>query len=179
MSKHKTEKIFEAYLMELYPPVLSVMAGFCVAGNPYVVPRTENPLPLTNETATRAVFPKIELWRAKQAGLNGDKHEAARNFLRATLPFLARVLLQDAPWWLASYSNSMFARLFQSKMMPVYNVWATQFAKWEEQLHCFQETEHMDHMNDAQRDSYKCMGRAFQNNTTQVQGFRIRLRMLL
>jgi hypothetical protein len=94
LSKHETERIFEAYLMELYPPVLSVMAGFCVAGNLYVVPRTEDPLPLTDKTATRAVFPKTELWRAQQAGPNGeDKHEAARNFLHATLPFLARVLL--------------------------------------------------------------------------------------
>jgi hypothetical protein len=126
------------------------MAGFCVAGNPYVVPRTEDPLPLTDKTATRAVFPKVELWRAQRAGPNGDKHEAARNFLHGTLPFLAWVLLQDAPRWLASYLNSIFAQLFQSKMMPAYNVWATQFAKWEEQLLCVQEMKHMDHMNDAQ-----------------------------
>jgi hypothetical protein len=172
LSKHKTERIFEAYLTELYPPVLSVMAGFRVAGDPYVVPRTEDPLPLTDEAATKAVFPKIELWRAQQAGPNGDKHEAARNFLHATLPFLARVLLQDAPRWLASYPNSAFARSFQSKMMPAYNVWATQFFKREEQLRSVRETEHMDHMNDAQRDSYERMGRALQNNTTQVQAYR-------
>jgi hypothetical protein len=57
VSKHKTERIFEAYLTELYPPVLSVMSGFRVAADPYVVPRTENPLPLKDEPATRAVLP--------------------------------------------------------------------------------------------------------------------------
>jgi hypothetical protein len=48
---------------------------------------------------------------------------AARNFLHETLPFLARVLLQDAPWWMAAYPSSMF----QSKMMPAFNVWAHRF----------------------------------------------------
>jgi hypothetical protein len=172
LSKHKTERIFEAYLTELYPPVLSVMGGFRVAGDPYVVPRTEDPLPLKDEEATRAVFPKIEQWRAQQAGANGDKHEAARNFLHETLPFLARVLLQDAPRWMASYPSSMFARSFQSKMMPAYNVWAHRFAEREEQLLCVRNLKHSDHMNDAQRDSYERMGRALQNNTSQVQAYR-------
>jgi hypothetical protein len=138
LSKHKTERIFEAYLTELYPPVLGVMGGFCVAGDPYVVPRTEDPLSLKDEAATRAVFPKIELWRAQQAGANGNKHEAARNFLHATLPFLARVLLQDAPWWMASYPNSMFARrLFQKQDDAGIQHVGSSIAEWEEhQLLC-------------------------------------------
>jgi hypothetical protein len=37
-------------------------------------------------------------------------------------------------------------------------------AEWEEQLLS-------NHMNDAQRDSYKCMSRALQNNTSQVQAY--------
>ena len=64
LSKHKTERIFEAYLTELYPPVLRVMAGFRVNGDPYCVPRTEDPPSLDNTTAKRLLFPKIELWRA-------------------------------------------------------------------------------------------------------------------
>jgi hypothetical protein len=51
LSKHKTERIFEAYLTELYPPVLTVMAGFRIHDDPYVVPRTEDPIPFSDETA--------------------------------------------------------------------------------------------------------------------------------
>lgn len=65
LSKHKTERFLEAYLTELYPPVLSVMAGFHVDGDPHCIPRTEDPPPLEDTTAKRLVFPKRELWRAR------------------------------------------------------------------------------------------------------------------
>jgi hypothetical protein len=172
LSKHKTERIFEAYLTELYPPVLKVMAGFRVGGDPYFVARTEDPLPLKDETAVRAVFPKIDVWRAEQSGPNGDKHQSAQNFLYSTLPFLARVLLQDAPRWIGEYPNSTFARSFMSKMTPAYNEWATRFNVREEQFLCVRETAHVDDLNDAQRDSYERMGRALQANTTQVLAYR-------
>jgi hypothetical protein len=72
--------------------------------------------------------------RAQQAGPNDDKHKSARNFLHVTLPFLARVLLQDAPRWIASYPNWFFSRIFQTKMTPAYNLWATRLAEREEHV---------------------------------------------
>jgi hypothetical protein len=173
LSKHKTERIFEAYLTELYPPVLGVMAGFRHAGDPYCVPRTEDPHPFDEVTATEVVFPRIGTWRAQQAGPNGDKHESARNFLYETLPFLARVLLQDAPRWMASYPNSFFSSAFRCKMTPAYNLWAAGFAEREDQILNVRATEHRDHMNDATRDSYERMGRALQNTNVRVQAHQI------
>jgi hypothetical protein len=110
----------------------------------------------------------------QQAGPNGDEHESAGNFLNKTLPFLARVLLQDAPRWMKAYPNSVLSRSFQSKMTPAaYNVWAiTRFAEQEEHILGLREAEHRDNMNDAQGDSYERMGRALQNNTVQVQEYR-------
>ncbi len=56
-------------LTELYPPVLSVMAGFRVDGDPYCVPKIEDPPPLDDATATttRDEFPKIRLWSTQKA----------------------------------------------------------------------------------------------------------------
>jgi hypothetical protein len=42
----------------------------------------------------------------------------------------------------------------------------------EEQILGAEATEHRDHMDDATRDSYNCMGRALQNNTVRVQEYR-------
>ena len=100
LSKHRAEQIFEAYLTELMPSVLQVMAGLR-QNDPYVVPRTEVELPFDPQVCLRLVFPQIDHWRMQLSLHNGDRHQLAHNFLYGTLPFLAKVLFQDFPYWFA------------------------------------------------------------------------------
>jgi hypothetical protein len=61
MSKHSTERIFEAYLTEFFPPVMRVMAGF-QKNDTYFVPRVEVAPPYTAEEMTNSVFPQTSKW---------------------------------------------------------------------------------------------------------------------
>ena len=98
LSKHRSEQIFEAYLTELYPPVLKTMAGFCPA-EPYFVARTEVSVPFSDDEIVKLVFPRYKMWKDELED-DGDPHESAQNFLIDLLPFLAKVLLQDGPYWI-------------------------------------------------------------------------------
>ena len=63
LSKHRAERIFEAYLTELFPPLLKTMAGFSPSDN-YFLPRSEVPLPYKDDEVVHLVFPRYKKWVA-------------------------------------------------------------------------------------------------------------------
>jgi len=76
MSKHKTEKNF-SYVSELKPTVMENMAA-CTDGK-YRLIRDELDLSFfgDEDDLVEKVFPKINVWREQQNGLDGDKSSAA------------------------------------------------------------------------------------------------------
>ncbi len=126
MSKHRGERIFEAYITELFPAVMLVMAGFR-AIETWWVSRTEVELPWTDEQCALICFPKIVLWQEQQGSLTGDKDKSAVNFLYEVLPYLARVILQDGPYWKRNFPNHEYTELLYSRMPDEY---AVQYETW-------------------------------------------------
>ncbi len=67
MSKHcHDERLFEAYITELFAPVMRVMAGFKQTAT-YHVPCTEVEPDCDAAECTRRVFPMWETWKEQQA----------------------------------------------------------------------------------------------------------------
>ena len=124
MSKHCHDgRLFEAYITELFAPVMRVMAGFKQTAT-YHVPCTEVEPDCDAAECTRRVFPMWETWKEQQRSPHGDKHKSAVNFLYHVLPFCARVIYQDEPYWLKHYPLHEYSRFLHSKMPPSYPVWA-------------------------------------------------------
>ena len=110
MSKHRGERLFDAYLTELFPEVMLVMSGHA-RGEPYFVPCTEiKDFPYPLEECIRRLFPRYDTWVEQQRSQNGDKHESANNFLYVLIPFVSTVIMQDAPYWLKKFPRHPFSR---------------------------------------------------------------------
>ena len=137
MSKHQKDKIF-VYLTDLLKPVLRVMSGHNKDAR-YYVPRTEinlHELGLSLDQATAMISPRIETWRDQQQSAEGDKSEAALNFLNVTLPFLAEVILQDSIYWTHDFplhpiSTLLIEKVHGAELQGVnYETWAIQKRAW-------------------------------------------------
>lgn len=172
MSKHRGERIFEAYMTELMPQVMEVMAGF-TRGKTYFVPRIEVQLPYSDEEAVKLCFPSIGRWRDEQASENGDKQQSAVNFLYHLLPFLARVLLQDGPYWIRYFPNDSHTKRLLRRMPPPYARWARQEAIQEaNRLIETREIRNVDNLNDGARNAFDAMTRSQQELRTEVRQLR-------
>jgi len=90
--------------------------------DPYVVPQMEVELPFKSQVCLRLVFPQIDQWRIQLSLHNGDKHQFTHNFLYGTLPFLAKVLFQDFPYWFALNPEHEFCQMFWSRLPPSFEV---------------------------------------------------------
>ena len=114
MSKHRGEKLFDAYMTELYPDVMLVMSGHR-PGDSYFVPRTEVELPYPLERCIEICFPAHRTWTEQWNGgaTPGDNHESAKNFLVELVPYLTRVIVQDAPYWLKHYPDHEYTQRIQ------------------------------------------------------------------
>ena len=125
MSKHSKERVFDSYMTQLYPPILMVMAGF-EKSDSYFVPRTEVELPYSLDDCILMVFPKYPEWQAEWnwGKGDGDPHKSAENFVTQVLPYIVRVLVQDAPYWLKYYPNSTYSRYMRQKFpMEFWREW--------------------------------------------------------
>lgn len=133
MSKHsmgESGKLLSVYFTELFKPVLRVMAGFSKDGA-YNVPRTR--IGIGNSFGREAVdivFPRRRIWLQQHASRNGDKSEAARNFLFDTLPFLAKVVIQDGCFWINKFPRHEASLLLLQVMPPSYPQWARSKREW-------------------------------------------------
>jgi hypothetical protein len=119
MSKHRGERLFDAYLTELFPEVMLVMSGH-KPGDTWFVPRTEvEVLPFSLDVCIRKLFRHYDIWCSDLESAQGDKQTSARNFLYTLIPYLTRVVFQDAPYWFKYYPNSEWSR-FLSNLLPVH-----------------------------------------------------------
>ena len=130
LSKHQKSNLDKVYMTELFPPVLRVMAGFSTNeyqhktnSNFYHVPRTLLHLPWSDQEVTKFIFPQIDIWHLQFNSPEGDKSEAARNFLFGVLPFLAKVVVQDGIYWLKEYPKHEISRLILEAMPENYERW--------------------------------------------------------
>jgi hypothetical protein len=138
MSKHLVDKINRFYMAESNREVLSMMAGFIQEFESYFVPRTHVEIPFKeNNVYVGHIFPRYDAWVEEFESRNGDKNKiAAGNFLYKTLPLLARVVIQDAPYHLKKYPDSEFSQFFKGQVVikyPEYGEYcSTAIAKAEE-----------------------------------------------
>ena len=131
LSKHQKSNLDKVYMTELFPPILRVMAGFSYTENKcktnstiYHVPRCLIKLPWSDDQVSRFIFPKIDIWRDQYFSPEGDKSEAAKNFLFGVLPFLAQVVVQDGIYWIRDYPDHEISKLLLHVMPPNYERWS-------------------------------------------------------
>jgi len=129
MSKHGKDRIDLSYLPEMPPDVMQVLAGYSLArGNPQVYhnERIYYDVNHWGDAYARAqlLWPQINRWRQQCASPQGDKGEAARNFLWKVLPYLSEVILQDGIYWIQDFpTHEVSIRL---KSIQGYEQWANE-----------------------------------------------------
>ena len=128
MSKHTTDQYGRAYGTQLDPRVMLAMSGH-IRGEPWFVPRAEVELPTAERDYIRHVFPQYERWVAEFRGPNGCVDKIAPvNFLNKLIPFAARVVIQDAPYWIRYFPNHQYSRFFINNMPDAYRFWCLNIA---------------------------------------------------
>ena len=117
------------------------------------------------EDAINKLFPKYQTWMAQVDSDNGDKSEAAKDFLRSTIPFFAHVILQDRIYWVRHFLHNTVSLVLKEKF-PNYEGWAMNarvaFAEREQAA----EVTEIDSLNAASQA-------AFANMTRRVEGIDI------
>jgi hypothetical protein len=117
-SKSGTATLLKHYMTVLFSPVLQVTSCF---GNKddkdYIVLQT-----LFNINAFCAqygdgmepvdsIFPYYRLWKDQQEADDGNDSNAANNLISMTLPFFAKVVLQDGVYWMEMFPNHPAVKL--------------------------------------------------------------------
>lgn len=154
MSKHILDKIHGHYMTELCRVVLIVMAGF-EKDDKYFVPRTEVQIPFehNNEYVTH-VFPNYRIWIEELQSGNGDRHKkAAENFLYKLLPYLARVVIQDAPYWLRYYPTHHWSEFLRTNFLcrPEYKDFCDQAINKASDIATSRQVNGIENLNEAAR----------------------------
>ena len=167
MSKHSTQKNFR-YASELYAPVMHVMAGFSRASE-YRVPRINLEPPPDWGDITRCVFPQIDIWKMQANAPDGDKTRAAQNFLGETLPFLARVVVQDGIYWLRDFPDHEISRQLRHIFPPSYEQWALEKRQALEQEVQNEGASQILNLNCAAQASYNQLRDQLTARTTNIE----------
>lgn len=124
-TKHMLDILHKHYMSESNRDVLAMMAGF-LQNQEYFVPRSLIKIPFEeNNVYVTHIFPHYNRWVQEANSRRGDKNEkAAKNFLEVTIPFLAKVVIQDAPYHLARYPTSELSRFFVAQVVQKYPEYA-------------------------------------------------------
>jgi hypothetical protein len=124
ISKHKKGNKQKRCVPQLNAKVMLVMAGFR-PNETYHIGRMNVPRPnnMSLEDAIGKLFPKYQTWMAHVESGNGDKSEAAKDFLQRTFPFLTHVILQDGIYWVKHFPHHTVSLILKQKF-PNYEVWA-------------------------------------------------------
>jgi hypothetical protein len=143
MSKHRGERLFDAYLTELFPEVMLVMSGHRPG---------DTELPYSLDKCIRKLFLHYDVWVDQLRSVEGDKHLSAKNFLYDLIPYLTRVVFQDAPYWLKYYPNCHWSKCL-SNLLPVhyFREWCTQAILKAQQISDMRAVNKVDHLNTAAR----------------------------
>jgi hypothetical protein len=139
MSKHSSGDTLDlSYLPELSADVMMIAAGFSrrLGENSYLVDRWRiNPNdpefallpdnPNANDSDLAAlIWPAYNRWVAQHNSTVGAlKWKCGTNFLEKTLPFLAKVLVQDGIYWIKAYPQHEVSRLLLSVFGERYVEW--------------------------------------------------------
>lgn len=166
MSKHMTAKIFQ-YATELYAPVMHVMSGFA-RDDSFFVPRCDIVFPDEWGDITKLVFPNIDIWRAQADAPNGDKSNAAKNFLYEMLPFLALVVVQDGIFWLRDWPEHPISKFLLTVMPPTYERWAAEKRAEVEQVEVSRSDSAVATLNGAAQASYDRLARQNVDNGKKI-----------
>lgn len=113
-SKHIQDKINRFYMSQSNPEVLKMMSGFRTEEDgEYFVPRTHLIIPNEdNNKYVEHIFPQYKTWVDDYKSSNVPS-EASKNFLHRVIPYLARTLIQDAPFLIKRYPSSTFAQYYR------------------------------------------------------------------
>jgi len=96
LSKHLLDKLNKAYMSDLQPQGMHIMAGGFGDWRTHVNRRPLIPFEGKPEELLYSIFPSYPTWVAQYEGPNGDRCPSNKEFLLNVLPYLATVLWQDA-----------------------------------------------------------------------------------
>jgi hypothetical protein len=143
MTKHGGSKtgvatLLKHYITELFAKVLRVMSGFEKDNKDYRVWRTrfnvDGFCAQFGKEPVDFIFPFYWHWKEQQEGEDGDHSNAADNFINMTLPFLAKVVLQDGVYWIQNFPNHPAVRLLLWQMQGTpYVQFAQNCREWARQ----------------------------------------------
>jgi len=169
MSKHKKGDKQKRYVPQLNAKVMLVMAGFR-PNETYHIGRMNVPRPnnMSLEDAIDKLFPKYQTWMAQVESGNGDKSDAAKDFLQRTIPFLTHVILQDGIHWVKHFPHHTVSLILKQKF-PNYEVWAMNARVALAEREQAAEVAEVDSLNAASRA-------AFANVTRRIEGIDITIR---
>jgi hypothetical protein len=121
MTKHKSpnQSTLEShYMTELHRSVLECMSGFARMEGEYFVARTRIPVEEWfgnmngKKGLTRILFPNYDGWiEQRDDDVTGDNSSCAQNFLDEVVPFFAKVIVQDACFWIVDYPHHHVTQL--------------------------------------------------------------------
>ena len=121
MSKHNASDKISRYIPQTSTIVMKAMAGFRM-DEAYYIPRSEISFPdwTSLEDVISRVFPCYPQWQLEHQHFNGDRSEAAQNFLGKLIPFFATVIFQDGIYWVEKYKTHEATMLLLKVMPPQY-----------------------------------------------------------
>ena len=120
---------------------------------PYFVPRTEiEEMPYTLDECIRKRFHLYNSWLEQLRRRKSDQHKSAENFLLKVIPFLTKVIIQDAPYWLKYYPEHEYSRKI-SNLFPVHSFkeWCTWAIQKATDISESRTIDEVKHLNDAAR----------------------------
>lgn len=128
-SKHMMDKINRFYMAESTPEVMKMMSGFRHAEDgEYFVPRSHLEIPFQHQNEfVKHIFPAYPDWIDQYRSCK-QKSKASLNFLFEVIPFLARTLIQDAPFLMKKFPNCAFScryEMFVLSQHPEYRKFNT------------------------------------------------------
>ena len=133
-----------------------VMAGFKTT-EPYFLPEMDLDLPSSLRTLEAYLLPCIGNWRAQRTSKNGDRSEAADNFLNELLPYFVEVLVTSGIHFIVEFPSHPISELLRK--IPRYEYWAASARKIIKHRHESREIERLDYMNIACRTSFETLNR--------------------
>ena len=183
MTKHATRggnngessRFDESYMTELHPATLNVMSGF-EKNETYFIPRTRVDIQdycrQHGKEPADLIFPRRNLWLQEKLSVGGDDSKAASNFLHETLPFLAKVVIQDGIYWIHDFPNHTASRHLLHVMPADYPQFARNARAWAHQQHLGLGAHQMTAMQTQTQQAFHTVNHRFSTFENQFSSLR-------
>jgi hypothetical protein len=126
MSKHRDNNFQKSYRSEISAPVATTLQGFNpnVPWDTYFCPRAHVKLPEKLQNRDNFLILMKWLWKPYEQLQNELKEphkcqkreKSATHFLHTVIPWLTKVLLQDAPFWMDAFPRNPAVQYFKLQM---------------------------------------------------------------